>query len=268
MRLKRLLIQNVDIMPWGPTAVVSKGRLNVGKAMDAMVAELQGGNPVVPSSPVSGKATPPPPSSPNANMYSPPATGTILPPACGTSPIMGRPANQSTNFGPERYAGKAVNGDCFNDMNERPLTCAATDPASSFPWWTSSLKTPAEFLGVSLTTRRECCWGSIGGAIIYVGNTTWTSRNSRANFTECGRVPSSGIPAGQRMTIKCTKPIFGSQVAVYLPKERTSLVLCEVDVTVRDSAVPAPSPRRMPPPPSKKKNPPPKRKKSIFRTRR
>jgi subtilisin family serine protease len=288
MRLKRLLIQNVDKTSWGPTAVVSGGRLNVGKAMAAMVAELQGGPisapqpavppPKLPSSrpptPAGVKAPPSPPRSPTAVTYSPPppngGLATIIPPECGSSPIMGRPATQSTNFGLERVAGKAVDGNCYNDMNERPLTCAATDPASSFPWWTSSLRTPGEILGVSLTTRRDCCWGSIGGAIVYVGRTPWTSRKSASNFTECGRVPSSGISAGLRMTIRCNTPVVGAHVAVYLPKERTALVLCEVDVTMKNLPAPVPtpkylppSPKKMPAPPSKKVPPPSKRKRSI-----
>jgi subtilisin family serine protease len=245
MRLKRLLIQNVDKTTWGPTSLVSAGRINVGKAMAAMVAELQGGSlpapePIVPA-PLPNVPKTPPPSSPTSIKYSPPqqpVNEAFLTPTCGASALKGRPATQSTNFGPERHAGKAVNGDCFNDMKKRPLTCAATDPASSFPWWTSALKTPAEVLGVSITTRKECCWGSIGGAIIYVGNTPWTSRRNATSFTECGRIPGSGISGGLRMTIKCSKPVVGSHVAVYLPKERTALVLCEVDVTLRNVVAP------------------------------
>jgi thermitase len=286
MRLKRLIIQNVDRTTWGPTALVSGGRINIAKAMEAMVAELQGG-PMSGPPPAAPKVrspppprppprvrSPPPPSPPASTTYIPPSPlfeGAIVPPPCGTSLLNGRPATQSTNFGLQRHAVKAVNGDCFNDMKERPGTCAATNPESSFPWWTSSLKTPAEVLGVSLTTRKECCWGSIGGAIIYVGNTPWTHRKNATSFTECGRVPSSGISGGLRMTIKCTKPVVGSHVAVYLPKERTALVLCEVDVTLKDpSATPSPMPILPPPspktiyvPPSIKKSPPPKRKSSV-----
>jgi len=278
MRLKRLLIQNVDTTSWGPNKLASTGRINAGKAMEAMVTELQARPPIRAPQPPMPKISPPvpvkapPPRSPTGPTPSPPVSGTIIPPICGSSAIMGRPAIQSSNFGSRRHARKAVNGNCFNDMSARRFTCAATNPARNLPWWTSSLASPAEILGVSLTTRKDCCWGSIGGAIVYIGNSPWINRKNATSFTRCGRVPSSGISAGQRMTIKCKKPVVGSHVAVYLPKVRTALVLCQVDVTLKDdSAAPSSAKRPRPPspnkvldsPPKKKKKSPSKRKRSL-----
>lgn len=84
---------------------------------------------------------------------------------------------------------------------------------------------------VSITPRADCCWESTAGAIVMVGNTTWTGSGSRKSFTECGRVPST-ISRGQRITVTCSQPLEGSYVAVYLPKVRTSLTLCEVDAAI------------------------------------
>ena len=55
------------------------------------------------------------------------------------------------------------------------------------------------------------------------------------------------------MTIKCTKIMTGKYITIVLPKDKTSLVLCEVDVTLaRKNAVtyfnPPPIKRRPPPP--------------------
>lgn len=155
--------------------------------------------------------------------------GTAMFPRCGTSALVGVTAAQSSVF-KNGLPGRAVDGDCRSDMIKRPSGCSATDPRRSLPWWMAALETQAEVVAVGITTRSDCCWTNIGGAVIMVGNATWTGSGSKKKFVECGRVPDSGIARGGRMTIMCSTPVVGSTIAVFLPKTRTSLVLCEVDL--------------------------------------
>jgi hypothetical protein len=119
-------------------------------------------------------------------------------------------------------------------MSQYFSSCAATDPSLSNPWWTAQLPQQSDIVAISITTRADCCWNAIGGAVLYVGDGVWSGADSRTSFTECGRVAAEGIPRGQRTTITCNSPIRGSTVAVYLPKVKTSLILCEVDVTLNE----------------------------------
>lgn len=239
-RIRSLLMETVDSMPWGGLATISGGRLNVAKAVTQLKAELGGytappkPDAVVPLTPMLPQTERNPPSPPVSETPSSDLNTTASTPECGTSALRGQTAFQSS-VSNSYNASYAVNGDCRNDMSEYFSSCAATDPSLSNPWWTAPLSEQADVVAVSITTRADCCWNAIGGAIIYIGNGTWSSADSRASFTECGRVAAEGIPRGQRTTITCDRPIKGSSVAVNLPKLKTSLILCEVDVTLDEA---------------------------------
>jgi subtilisin family serine protease len=238
-RLRSILMETVDPMIWGPSTVTSRGRLNVARAVAQLKAELGGYTeppkpaaavPTVPMLPQTARA---PLSPPTSNAPSTNLTTTVITPECGTSALRGHTAFQSSVA--ESYnASNAINGDCRNDMSQYVSSCSATDPSLSHPWWTATLLEKSDVVAVSITTRADCCWNAIGGAIVYIGNGAWTGVESKASFTECSRVPAQGIPRGQRSTITCNSPIKGSSVAIYLPKIKTSLILCEVDVTLND----------------------------------
>ncbi len=239
-RIRSILMSTVDPMPWGSSSTISRGRLNVARAVAQLRAELGGYTEppkpvaVVPSTPIlpqTARTSPSPPASENPSSG---LTATISPPECGTSALRGQTPYQSSVSG-SYNASNALNGDCRNDMSQYTSSCAATDPTLSNPWWTAQLPERSDVAAVSITTRADCCWNAIGGAIVYVGNVAWRGPESRANFTECGRVAVEGISRGQRATITCNMPINGSSVAIYLPKLKTSLILCEVDVTLTES---------------------------------
>lgn len=241
-RVRTILMETVDLTPWGTSTVISGGRLNVARAVAQLRAEL-GGYTEPPKPPAAVPPTPifpqfarvfPTPSPPE-NPSSRPTTA-IPPPECGTSALRGQSAFQSS-IADGYNASYALNGDCRNDMSQYSSSCAATDPSLSNPWWTASLPERSAVVAVSITTRAECCGNAIGGAIAYIGNNVWSGAESRASFTECGRVAADGIPRGQRTTIACSTPIQGSTVAIYLPKFKTSLILCEVDVTLEGGGI-------------------------------
>jgi hypothetical protein len=86
--------------------------------------------------------------------------------------------------------------------------------------------------GVTITTRADCCSSTISGAHVYVGNTTWNGSGDKKRFSLCGTVPQE-FRRGSPITVSCSKPVFGKYIAVYLPKKRASLSLCEVDAMVQ-----------------------------------
>lgn len=71
----------------------------------------------------------------------------------------------------------------------------------------------------------------IGGAEIYVGSTKWTGPKSKNEFKLCGKIPTKGLTKGERVVVKCAGGSkAGTKLAILLPKKKTSLVLCEVDI--------------------------------------
>lgn len=257
-KIKKYLTSTVDKSEWGLLQLSSGGRINVARAVTALHVDLGG-----------------------APWPIPPVDNSIVIPTCGKSPLGGQSAtaNQSSVLR-NNVAGRAVDRDCRNDMKKWPGVCSATDPTKSMPWWSAKMVQKGDIVAVSITTRSDCCWGQIGNAQILIGNTSWVGAKSKSAFVLCGNVPQSGIPWGQRMTIQCEKPVTGLYVAVYLPKKRTSLMLCEVDVSFDGgwnaqsssspsqllpslpppSPLPLPSPSPPPPPKKPSLSPPPKNK--------
>ena len=257
-RVKELLMGSVDSTPWGGTTIISGGRLNVARAVATLKARLNGysgsfddptttGNniannsqhalPMVPRSTNTSSGT----TNNGTNLIGAPSPSPLPSIECGTSLLRGQPANQSSTAGPNYSAENAVNGNCRNDMDTVSTACAATDPAQSNAWWSASLPRSSSVLSVSLTTLADCCWTSITGAVVMVGNVSSSSGGGAegggwegdTRFQECGRVPTTGVFRGQRITVECPSGgVHGNHIVVYLPKLMTSLTLCEVDAVV------------------------------------
>lgn len=64
-----------------------------------------------------------------------------------------------------------------------------------------------------------------------IGNQTWDGSGDKKRFSLCGKVPQK-LKKGKPITVKCDTPLLGSHLAVYLPKKRSALTLCEVDAHV------------------------------------
>jgi hypothetical protein len=218
---------------------LASGRLDLAAAVAALRVQL-GGAAVVPVPEAPAVPAPVPAALPGRAPGGPPLPldpavagprPRAVTPPCGGSLLRGAAASQSSALG-GRGAANAVNGDCRSNAVAYASACAVTDPAKSMPWWTAPLPgAGGAVAAVSLTPRADCCWGSVGGAQVLVGNASWAGSGSRPAFALCGRVPAA--PArGQRITVTCARPIAGQRVVVYLPKIRTSLTLCEVDVTL------------------------------------
>lgn len=184
---------------------------------------------------------PPPPSPPPPPPRSSPPPSKDLSPrsmfpgdnGCGKSPLKGKRAAQSTVWNNHK-AAYAVNGDCRTNPKTIKKTCAATSPTKSNPWWTAALGTKARVKYVAITIRSDEKHGEIGGALVYVGSSPWKGASSRSLFKRCGKVPGRGLKPGQRVIVKCRGTgVVGSRVAVYLPKKKKSLVLCEVDASLQ-----------------------------------
>jgi hypothetical protein len=153
---------------------------------------------------------------------------------CGKSPLKGKKAAQSTVWNNHK-AAYAVNGDCATNMKGgNARSCSATSPTKSNPWWTAALGTKSRVQYVAITIRSDKKHGEISGALVYVGSSPWKSARSRSRFKQCGKVPGRGLKPGQRVVVKCKGTgVVGSHVAVYLPKKKKSLVLCEVDASLK-----------------------------------
>jgi hypothetical protein len=237
--VRSLLMSTVDPMAGGSSTVVSGGRLNVAKAVDKLKLQLSGGQwPLgdsTPSTPAPAPAPLPqvPASPPVAAPPPPPGPGAHVVPQCGASALRGCAAVQSSTAG-ARAAGNAVNGDCRTNVTALEAACASTDPAQSNPWWAGTLTAQGSVAAVSITTRTDCCWDSIIGAQVLVGNGSWAGpgQASGGRFAECAQVSAASVARGQRIALTCSRALVGDTVAVYLPKLKTALTLCEVDVAL------------------------------------
>jgi len=228
--LKSLLVENGDSFPSGELHTSSGKRLNVKKSLGALLQRVPKDT-TLPEDPLP-KSPSSIPQQPRQPETSPDSSSDL----CGTSVIKGRPASQSSTYkshGPKN----AVDGDCRHHARKYPSACAITDPRRSYPWWTSSMPSKGVLTGVTITTRADCCSSTISRAHVYVGNTTWNGSGDKKRFSLCGRVPKE-IKRGSPITVSCSTPVFGKYIAVYLPKKRASLSLCEVDAMVDGDRVP------------------------------
>lgn len=226
--IKSLLVETATPFQDGSKYTISGGRLNTYEAVKKLGLKIPKEADVVPGLPKNPENIPQDPS-PEAGESS-----TDAAPQCGTTSIRGRPATQSSTY--KKYlATYGNNGDCRHNARRHAKSCAITDPKRSYPWWTAPLPKQDVVTSVTITTRADCCSSSITGANIMVGNQTWDGSGDRKRFSLCGKVPSK-VKRGSPIVIQCTTPLKGTNVAVYLPKKRTALSICEVDVSLQSDA--------------------------------
>ena len=222
--VKTLLMQSSTQFTNGKTYTISGGRLNVYGAMKLLKSKMPKTSvpaPILPKSPTENIPT----DTSNSSTDGGASSGSIL---CGTTGIRGRPAYQSSTY--KKYtAANANDGDCRSHAKKYPSSCAITDPKRSHPWWTSSLSSSGAVTSVMINTRADCCSQSISGAKVYVGNQKWSGSGDAKYFELCGKVPGT-ISRGTPIQVQCSRPVNGMHIAIYLPKKRTSLSICEVDV--------------------------------------
>jgi subtilisin family serine protease len=134
---------------------------------------------------------------------------------------------------------EAINGiSTQSGYNARrvPGACSMTDPKRSHAWWTMGLEVDESgtntVTGVSITARGDCCWNRLQGARVMIGDTPWTGSGSRKNFKSCGVVGKAVVRGGSGVNeVTCPAGgITGKYLAIYLPRKRTSLMLCGVQV--------------------------------------
>ncbi|KAG9332057.1 hypothetical protein JZ751_016190, partial [Albula glossodonta] len=113
------------------------------------------------------------------------------------------------------------------DGNRSPVygqkSCTHTSNRAN-PWWRVDLLKPHRIFSVTITNRKDCCASRINGAQIRIGNSL---ENNGNNNPLCSTVPSIG--PGLSQTFKCSGPMEGRYVNVYIPR-REYLTLCEVEV--------------------------------------
>jgi subtilisin family serine protease len=116
--IKKFLMDTADRTP-DAAARTQSGRLNVGKAVRALLATLPPApTPPKSSPPPAVKPSPPPPTNWNGGR-------SVTPPACGKSIIKGAAAKQSTTA-PGRPAEQAVNGNCKTMVAKNARACSQT----------------------------------------------------------------------------------------------------------------------------------------------
>lgn len=228
VELRQLLMDSSTKFSQGRKYTISGGRLNIFEAMRMLSAKLKS----VKSPDANQKLPKNPANIPIGNDDAlPNDTGTdSSKEMCGTSIIKGRPATQSSVY--KNYqASNGNNGDCRDNARKYPSACAITHPDRSFPWWASSFENEETISSVTITTRADCCSQTIAGARIMVGNQPWKGSGDAKRFSLCGKVPMS-YPRGTSIKVQCNVPLKGKYIAVYLPKKRAALSICEVDVTL------------------------------------
>ncbi|KAL6771406.1 hypothetical protein ACKKBG_A26240 [Auxenochlorella protothecoides x Auxenochlorella symbiontica] len=241
--IRAYLLANADTLASLKGYVASARRLNVAKAVAAVLADFPPSPPPKKSPPPSPKKSPPPPVKrpPPPKTSPPPPLSSAVPPVaavhpitvptCGTTLARGQPARQSSTWS-GHPAARAVNGNCNTDVVDDNHACSMTKPGLSNAWWTVDLGSVVTVAGVVVKARSDCaqgCFTDLAGAQILLGSEPWTSAASLPAFTPCGVVPSKLVP-GARAAVTCAAPTPARYVAVYLPKAATALALCEVDV--------------------------------------
>ncbi|XP_030609373.1 uncharacterized protein LOC115797031 [Archocentrus centrarchus] len=94
------------------------------------------------------------------------------------------------------------------------------------PWWRADLQQSFKITAVKITNRGDCCAERLDGAEIRIGNSL---ENNGNNNPRCASI--SHINAGQTSTYQCDGgSMVGRFVNVFLPGQKKTLTLCEVEV--------------------------------------
>ena len=139
-------------------------------------------------------------------------------------------ARQSSTYG-KHVASNAMSTTSGYNARKYPQACSMTDPKRSHAWWTVGIGNASRSVSsVSITARGDCCWSKLKGAKVMVGDTPWTGSGSASQYTTCG-VVGNVVRGGRGVNVvTCGEGVSGKYVAVYLPKRKTSLMLCGVEV--------------------------------------
>ncbi|XP_025910898.1 alanine aminotransferase 1, partial [Apteryx rowi] len=150
------------------------------------------------------------------------------PPPGAPNAARGRPAAQSSTLDGRSLAANAVDGD--GDWERG--SCSRTEQQPE-PWWRVDLGRRRAVHAVTLANRRDCCWQSLVGAQVHVGD---SPADGGKRNPLCGAVLDAG--PGSASTV-CCRGLPGRYVSVVIPGRVDALALCEVEVTAR-SCVPPP----------------------------
>ncbi|XP_040442624.1 LOW QUALITY PROTEIN: uncharacterized protein LOC121084782 [Falco naumanni] len=117
------------------------------------------------------------------------------------------------------------------------------------PWWRVDLGHRHTVYSVTVTNRHNCCWESLLGAQVHVGDSLANhgKRNPvlwRFPPSSCGAILDTG--PGSTSTI-CCNGLPGRYVSIIIPGREDFLILCEVEVTAQ-SCVPPPGGKDCPKP--------------------
>ncbi|XP_067323317.1 uncharacterized protein [Anolis sagrei] len=134
----------------------------------------------------------------------------------------GRPAAQSSIFGPDFGEEKAVDGNCQGDlMKYRSCTHTTYDMD---PWWYVDLGVEYAIISLVVKTREDCCSSRINGLELRVGN----SLDGNGKFNPlCGVIKDTS--SGSLIIFQC-KGLKGRYVSAHIPGRQEFLTLCEVEV--------------------------------------
>ncbi|XP_067148680.1 uncharacterized protein [Apteryx mantelli] len=152
------------------------------------------------------------------------------PPPGAPNAARGRPAAQSSTLDGRSLAANAVDGDGDGDWERG--SCSRTEQQPE-PWWRVDLGRRRAVHAVTLANRRDCCWQSLVGAQVHVGD---SPADGGKRNPLCGAVLDVG--PGSASTV-CCRGLPGRYVSVVIPGRVDALALCEVEVTAR-SCVPPP----------------------------
>uniref|UniRef100_A0A3P9CZG6 Fucolectin tachylectin-4 pentraxin-1 domain-containing protein n=1 Tax=Maylandia zebra TaxID=106582 RepID=A0A3P9CZG6_9CICH len=104
--------------------------------------------------------------------------------------------------------------------------CSHTAEDETNPWWRVDLQRSFTITAVKVTNRGDCCAERLDGAEIKIGNSLENNGNSNPR---CASI--SHIKVGKTYTYRCDGgSMEGRFVNVFLPGQKKTLTLCEVEV--------------------------------------
>ncbi|XP_009466921.1 PREDICTED: uncharacterized protein LOC104015857 [Nipponia nippon] len=158
------------------------------------------------------------------------ATQDCLIPPVAPNVALGRTVTQSSTLNTLSLAANAVDGNTDTDWERG--SCAHTEKELE-PWWRVDLGRRHAVYAVTVTNRHDCCWESLLGAQVHVGDSL--SDRGKRN-PACGAILDTG--PGSTSTV-CCNGLPGRYVSIIIPGREDFLVLCEVEVTAQ-SCLPPP----------------------------
>ncbi|XP_039456256.1 uncharacterized protein LOC120433656 [Oreochromis aureus] len=115
--------------------------------------------------------------------------------------------------------------------------CSHTAEDETDPWWRVDLQRSFTITAVKVTNRGDCCAERLDGAEIRIGNSL---ENNGNNNPRCASI--SHIKAGKTYTYRCDGgSMEGRFVNVFLPGQKKTLTLCEVEVYAAPAVEPLPN---------------------------